>query len=145
MNMNRPWVCCSLSLLHDRRNHHLIPLSDTESKDIGTPYYCHDTLPLTMRFPKHPDSGRLADPQILTLESVNASALQRATRRQLYRSLRYAHVNHNSLDNGERAHEELNYTVINSNPCHIMRSPARPRSMQDWSGQCFYQEPKPRH
>jgi hypothetical protein len=25
-----------------------------------------------MRFPKHPDSGRLADPQILTLESVNA-------------------------------------------------------------------------
>ncbi|GAB7340499.1 hypothetical protein MBLNU457_6921t1 [Dothideomycetes sp. NU457] len=53
------------------------------------------------------------------------------------RSLGYAYVNYNSSDDGERALEELNYTVIKGKPCRIMWSQRDPLLRKTGQGNVF--------
>jgi len=53
------------------------------------------------------------------------------------RSLGYAYVNYNSANDGERALEELNYTVIKGKPCRIMWSQRDPALRKTGQGNVF--------
>lgn len=53
------------------------------------------------------------------------------------RSLGYAYVNYNSSDDGERALEELNYTLIKGKPCRIMWSQRDPLLRKTGQGNVF--------
>jgi polyadenylate-binding protein len=53
------------------------------------------------------------------------------------RSLGYAYVNYNNTSDGERALEELNYTVIKSKPCRIMWSQRDPALRKTGQGNVF--------
>lgn len=53
------------------------------------------------------------------------------------RSLGYAYVNYNSSDDGEKALEELNYTVIKGKPCRIMWSQRDPALRKTGQGNVF--------
>ncbi|KAI9725907.1 MAG: Protein phosphatase PP2A regulatory subunit B [Chrysothrix sp. TS-e1954] len=53
------------------------------------------------------------------------------------RSLGYAYVNYNSALDGERALEELNYTVIKGKPCRIMWSQRDPALRKTGQGNVF--------
>ncbi|THX13768.1 polyadenylate binding protein [Aureobasidium pullulans] len=53
------------------------------------------------------------------------------------RSLGYAYVNYNSSDDGERALEELNYTLIKGKPCRIMWSQRDPALRKTGQGNVF--------
>jgi polyadenylate-binding protein len=53
------------------------------------------------------------------------------------RSLGYAYVNYNNTQDGERALEELNYTVIKSKPCRIMWSQRDPALRKTGQGNVF--------
>jgi polyadenylate-binding protein len=53
------------------------------------------------------------------------------------RSLGYAYVNYNSAMDGERALEELNYTVIKGKPCRIMWSQRDPNLRKTGQGNVF--------
>jgi polyadenylate-binding protein len=53
------------------------------------------------------------------------------------RSLGYAYVNYNSSDDGEKALEELNYTVIKGKPCRIMWSQRDPGLRKTGQGNVF--------
>lgn len=53
------------------------------------------------------------------------------------RSLGYAYVNYNSAPDGERALEELNYTVIKGKPCRIMWSQRDPALRKTGQGNVF--------
>lgn len=53
------------------------------------------------------------------------------------RSLGYAYVNYNNAADGERALEELNYTLIKSKPCRIMWSQRDPALRKTGQGNVF--------
>jgi len=53
------------------------------------------------------------------------------------RSLGYAYVNYNSANDGERALEELNYTLIKGKPCRIMWSQRDPALRKTGQGNVF--------
>lgn len=53
------------------------------------------------------------------------------------RSLGYAYVNYNNTADGERALEELNYTVIKNRPCRIMWSQRDPLLRKTGQGNVF--------
>ena len=53
------------------------------------------------------------------------------------RSLGYAYVNYNNMHDGERALEELNYTVIKGKPCRIMWSQRDPGLRKTGQGNVF--------
>lgn len=53
------------------------------------------------------------------------------------RSLGYAYVNYNNTNDGERALEELNYTVIKGKPCRIMWSQRDPGLRKTGQGNVF--------
>ena len=53
------------------------------------------------------------------------------------RSLGYAYVNYNSAPDGERALEELNYTLIKGKPCRIMWSQRDPALRKTGQGNVF--------
>ena len=53
------------------------------------------------------------------------------------RSLGYAYVNYNNSDDGNRALEELNYTLIKGKPCRIMWSQRDPQLRKTGQGNVF--------
>ena len=53
------------------------------------------------------------------------------------RSLGYAYVNYNNANDGERALEELNYTLIKGKPCRIMWSQRDPALRKTGQGNVF--------
>jgi polyadenylate-binding protein len=53
------------------------------------------------------------------------------------RSLGYAYVNYNASDDGEKALEELNYTLIKGKPCRIMWSQRDPALRKTGQGNVF--------
>ena len=53
------------------------------------------------------------------------------------RSLGYAYVNYNNTADGERAMEELNYTVVKGRPCRIMWSQRDPALRKTGQGNVF--------
>lgn len=53
------------------------------------------------------------------------------------RSLGYAYVNYNSTQDGEKALEELNYTLIKNRPCRIMWSQRDPALRKTGQGNVF--------
>ncbi|KAF8467684.1 hypothetical protein BDZ91DRAFT_121763 [Kalaharituber pfeilii] len=54
-----------------------------------------------------------------------------------HRSLGYAYVNYNNTADGERALEELNYTLIKNRPCRIMWSQRDPALRKTGQGNVF--------